>query len=281
VFTVTVFTGSVHVVADIQAVEAVELTVDELARRARLPVRTIREYQTLRLLPAPRRRGRVGVYGQLHLDRLAAIGRLQGRGYSLAAIKDLLDAGDAGGLAAVLGVDLGAAALDEMPLRLTRAEFESRVPGLPAAALERARTVGLLQIDGTGHVLVRSPALLALVAHAAGAGLPADGVLDLIGTLHTGLNELADAVTSHVVDHVLEPLRSQGHADAFAPLLRRARLLLLQGMASMFADRLGEALLARAETDPLRAGPLRDAIAETRVGAVADAAGHIEHRSRP
>jgi hypothetical protein len=58
------------------------------------------------------------------------------------------------------------------------------------------------------------------------------------------------------------------------------RLLLLQGLASMFADRLGEALLARAEADPLRGDTLRAAIEEIRVGAVADAAGHIEHRSR-
>jgi DNA-binding transcriptional MerR regulator len=266
--------------ADTQAVQTMELTVDELAQRARLPVRTIREYQTLRLLPAPRRQGRIGVYGQAHLDRLAAIGRLQRRGYSLAAIKDLLGAGDAGGLAAVLGVDLGAAALDEMPLRLTRAQLSSRVPGLSAATLKRARAVGLYQPDGAQHVLVRSPALLALVAHAAGAGVPADGVLDLIGALRTGLGELAEAVTGHLVDQVLEPLRSQGRADAFAPVLRRGRLLLLQGLASMFADQLGEALLARAEADPLRGGVLRAAIEEIRVGAVADAAGHIEHRSR-
>ncbi len=118
------------------------------------------------------------------------------------------------------------------------------------------------------------------MAHAAGAGLPADGVLDLIGALRTGLGELAEAVTGHLVDQVLEPLRSQGRADAFAPVLRRGRLLLLQGLASMFADQLGEALLARAEADPLRGGVLRAAIEEIRVGAVADAAGHIEHRSR-
>ncbi len=267
--------------ADTQAAEAVELTVDELAQRAQLPVRTIREYQTLRLLPAPRRQGRIGIYGQAHLDRLAAIGRLQRRGYSLAAIKDLLQAGGAGGgLAAVLGVELGAVALDETPLRLTRAQLNSRAPGLSAAALERARAVGLIQPDEAQHVLVRSPALLALVAHAVGAGLPADGVLDLIGALRAGLGELAEAVTGHVVDHVLEPLRLQGRADAFTPVLRRGRLLLLQGLASMFADQLGEALLARAETDPLRGGVLRAAIEEIRVGAVADAAGHIEHRSR-
>jgi DNA-binding transcriptional MerR regulator len=268
------------VMSETEVVEAVALTVDELAQRARLPVRTIREYQTLRLLPAPRRQGRIGVYGQAHLDRLATIGRLQRRGYSLAAIKDLLDAGDAGGLAAVLGVELGVAALDEIPLRLTRAQLNSRVPGLSAATLERARAVGLIQPDGAQHVLVRSPALLALVAHAAGAGLPADGVLDLIGSLRTGLGELAESVTGNVVDHVLEPLRSQGRADAFAPVLRRGRLLLLQGVASMFADQLGEALLARAETDPLGGGALRAAIEEIRIGAVADAAGHIEPRSR-
>jgi DNA-binding transcriptional MerR regulator len=269
------------VMSDTQPAEVVELTVDELARRAHLPVRTIREYQTQRLLPAPRRRGRIGVYGQAHLDRLAAIGRLQRRGYSLAAIKDLLGAGEGGGLAALLGVELGAAALDEMPLRLTRTQLRSRVPGLSAATLEHARAVGLFQPDGAQHVLVRSPALLALVAHAVSAGVPPDGVLDLIGTLRTGLGELAEAVTGHVVAHVLDPLVSQGRADAFAPVLRRGRLLLLQGMASMFADQLGEALLARAEADPLQGRALRAAIEQIRVGAVADAAGHIEHRSRP
>src|SRR5258708_12555211 len=103
---------------DTQAAEAVELTVDELAQRARLPVRTIREYQTLRLLPAPRRQGRIGVYGQAHLDRLAAIGRLPRRGYSLAAIKDLLGPRAAAGLPPLLRAPLGSAALAHMPLPL-------------------------------------------------------------------------------------------------------------------------------------------------------------------
>src|SRR5258708_8614000 len=231
------------VMSDTQPAEAVEFTVDELARRARLPVRTVREYQTMRLLPAPRRQGRTGVYGQAHLDRLAAIGRLQRRGYSLAAIKDLLGAGDAGGLAALLGVELGAAALEEMPLRLTRAQLNSRVPGLSAATLEHARAVGLIQPDGARHVLVRSPALLALVAHAVSAGIPPDGVLDLIGTLRTGLGELAEAVTGHVVAHVLDPLVSQGRADAFAPMLRRRRPPFPHFLANIIAHHLRHAPL--------------------------------------
>ena len=57
--------------------DGVELTVDELATRAGLPVRTIREYQTMGLLPSPERRGRVGIYRTAHLARLQLIGRLQ------------------------------------------------------------------------------------------------------------------------------------------------------------------------------------------------------------
>ena len=93
-----------------------ELTVDDLARLAKLPVRTIREYQTMRLLPPPAKRGRVGLYGADHARRLELISRLQRRGYSLAGIRDLLAAWDSGaGLPALLGVDIGAAALDETP----------------------------------------------------------------------------------------------------------------------------------------------------------------------
>ena len=66
-----------------------ELSVDELARRAGLPTRTIREYQTIGLLPSPERRGRVGIYRIAHLQRLQLIARLQDRGYSLAGIRDL------------------------------------------------------------------------------------------------------------------------------------------------------------------------------------------------
>src|SRR5215471_17323075 len=47
--------------------EAPGMSIDELARQAQLPVRTVREYHTLRLLPPPERRGRVGVYEPAHL----------------------------------------------------------------------------------------------------------------------------------------------------------------------------------------------------------------------
>ncbi|MEV6026995.1 MerR family transcriptional regulator [Streptomyces sp. NPDC052036] len=64
------------------------LTVDELAARAGVTVRTVRFYSAKGLLPppviGPRR---VGRYGQAHLARLALIEELQRRGMTLAAIE--------------------------------------------------------------------------------------------------------------------------------------------------------------------------------------------------
>ncbi|NJQ03926.1 MerR family transcriptional regulator [Streptomyces zingiberis] len=67
------------------------LTVDELAARAGVTVRTIRFYSTRGLLPPPEiGPRRVGRYGQEHLSRLALIEELQQQGMTLAAIERYL-----------------------------------------------------------------------------------------------------------------------------------------------------------------------------------------------
>jgi DNA-binding transcriptional MerR regulator len=80
------------------------VTIDELARRAGETSRNVRAYQARGLLPRPRLAGRTGIYDDRHLERLSTIRRLQDRGFSLAAIGELLDARDRGAtLADVLG----------------------------------------------------------------------------------------------------------------------------------------------------------------------------------
>ena len=64
-----------------------ELTVDELAARAGLTVRTVRFYAGRGLLPPPRLRGRTGLYGPDHLARLELVRELQALGLTLAAIE--------------------------------------------------------------------------------------------------------------------------------------------------------------------------------------------------
>jgi DNA-binding transcriptional MerR regulator len=65
--------------------------IDELAQKAGLTVDTIRYYARERLLDPPQRAGRHKLYGPDHLDRLGRIRELQGRRFSLAAIRAILD----------------------------------------------------------------------------------------------------------------------------------------------------------------------------------------------
>ena len=93
-----------------------ELTIDELASVAGTTTRRIRSLQTLGLLPHPELRGRTGLYGPLHRARLAAILRLQDRGFSLESQGVLFGALEAGrSLAEVLGVTEPAAPGDPAP----------------------------------------------------------------------------------------------------------------------------------------------------------------------
>lgn len=54
-----------------------EMRIDDLARRAAVPTRTIRYYTQQGLLPSPKLKGRVGYYDDRHVDRLRLIKELQ------------------------------------------------------------------------------------------------------------------------------------------------------------------------------------------------------------
>src|SRR6476646_2734015 len=80
------------------------LTIDQLAERTGVSVRTIRFYAGRGLLPAPQLRGRTGLYGPGHVARLELVCELSALGFTLAAIEAQL---------ARLPVDAGA---DELAL---------------------------------------------------------------------------------------------------------------------------------------------------------------------
>src|SRR6478736_3194440 len=80
------------------------LTIDQLAERSGISVRTIRFYAGRGLLPAPQLRGRTGLYGTGHIARLELVSELSALGFTLAAIEAQLQR---------LPVDVGA---DELAL---------------------------------------------------------------------------------------------------------------------------------------------------------------------
>jgi hypothetical protein len=122
--------------------------------------------------------------------------------------------------------------------------------------------------------VVRSPALLGLVADWVRAGIPVDETLDVMEVLAGDLAVLARKLADLIVERIWDPASAASRPGRPTDLLRRGRPLLLQGAASTLADRLGAALAERA--DPAAAGGrLRAALDEIRVGAVVDSAGTI------
>jgi ATP/maltotriose-dependent transcriptional regulator MalT len=82
------------------------MTIDEFARVANTSARNVRAYLERGLLPPPDLVGRTGYYRRHHVERMAAIQRLQREGFSLAAIRVLLDARESDtSLEELVGVD--------------------------------------------------------------------------------------------------------------------------------------------------------------------------------
>src|SRR3954452_20488529 len=67
------------------------LTIDQLAERSGISVRTIRFYAGRGLLPPPQLRGRTGLYGEDHLARLELVSELSALGFTLSAIETHLE----------------------------------------------------------------------------------------------------------------------------------------------------------------------------------------------
>jgi DNA-binding transcriptional MerR regulator len=216
-----------------------ELTIDELARRADLPARTIREYQTMGLVTPPRRRGRVGVYSKSHLDRLGLIGRLQARGYSLAGIRDLLTAWrDGGDLGEVLGLTADQLVhVDEPGVAATAEQLALVLPGLVPDRLHDLLATGVVEACGPDRYCVPSPSLLHLTKDAIAAGYPADTVLDMLRTLGRAAELVADAAVTAIAERT-----SGGSTDELVAFATRARGLLAHGTGRLAIHALGKRL---------------------------------------
>lgn len=219
--------------------EPARLTVDDLARRVGLPVRTIREYQTMGLLPPPAKRGRIGIYGPSHLRRLTLIARLKDRGYSLAAIRDLLGAWRDG---ADLGEVLGLAAdelihIDEPGAPATTAQLARVLPDLVPDRLDDLLATGVVEASGAGRYCVPSPSLLLLAADALAAGYDADRVLALLATISDASARIAAAATA-----ILAAPPPDADPDRLLALANRGRGLLGHGTGRLTLHALGTKL---------------------------------------
>ncbi|MEU1228178.1 MerR family transcriptional regulator [Streptomyces sp. NPDC005828] len=219
-----------------------EYRIEDLAHHSGATVRTIRAYQDRGLLPRPERRGRSNVYGDAHLARLRQIADLLDRGYTLASIKELLEAWDTGrGLGGVLGLvaEVDGPWTDEEADRISRAELDARFGGTPdEEAIREAVELGVLERlpgrEGRGEeYLVPSPQELAVAAELYAAGVPLAAITGHLRELRDQVEHIAsrflEFTTEHVFARYLEH-RPPTDADAAeaATMVRRLRPLAQQ-----------------------------------------------------
>jgi DNA-binding transcriptional MerR regulator len=217
-----------------------DLTIDELARQAGTRASTVRMYQTRGLLPPPEIRGRVGYYSSAHLARLRVIDRLQARGFSLAAIKDLLENWSRGAsLSAILGAGQELATFGE-PTELTEADFAALFPDghVDPAVVQRAAALGLVAFDAE-HGTVRAPsrAFVEIGRELAAHQIPPARALSEFEALAGDARRIAERFIALFDEYVI------GGEEAVTPQRREALDAVVQRFRGMAAAAVQELVL--------------------------------------
>ncbi|WP_371096569.1 MerR family transcriptional regulator [Streptomyces sanglieri] len=201
--------------------------MEELAKEAGIPVRTVRFYRERGLISPPRREGRIAWYDDHHLARLRTITGLLERGHTLTGIADLARTFESGrDVAEVLGLG---EPTEETPVRLTPEQladyFEGETtPENLAAALE----LGYLATDGDEIVHI-SRRLLEVSSQLVREGVPLSTVL----AAGRRVREHADALAELFVG-VLE---GRGGDETEPPQLRPLARAVVDAELSMALDR--------------------------------------------
>ncbi|MFD7897289.1 MerR family transcriptional regulator [Streptomyces sp. NPDC059743] len=232
--------------AEVGSSAPAEYRIEALAHASGATVRTIRAYQDRGLLPRPERRGRANVYDDTHLARLRQIADLLDRGYTLASIKELLEAWDTGrGLGVVLGLvaEVHGPWTDEEAAGISRAELDERFGGTADdEAIAEAVELGVLErVPGRDDMfLVPSPQELSVAAELYAAGVPLPTISGQLRELRGQVEHIAARFLEFTTEHVFA--RYLGHrppteADAAkaAALVRRMRPLARQSVDAELA----------------------------------------------
>ncbi|MGP3756449.1 Predicted transcriptional regulators [Streptomyces sp. LamerLS-316] len=229
------------------------LTVDELAARAGVTVRTVRFYSTRGLLPppviGPRR---VGHYGQDHLSRLALIEELQHQGMTLAAIERYLQQLPPDLSAQDLAIHraLVASWAPDSAEDMERAELERRA-GRPLSDVDvdRLGAMGVLERPRkTGGPFLVDPGLLRLGIELLDVPIAHETILAARTVLLEHTRSAAHELTRLFRDEVWNPYREREsdpeHVKAMKSLTAHMQPMVLQALLTAFQRSLKEELRA-------------------------------------
>ncbi|HWN33837.1 MAG TPA: MerR family transcriptional regulator [Pseudonocardia sp.] len=202
--------------------ETEQLTIDQLATRSGISVRTIRFYAGKGMLPPPKLRGRLGLYGPDHLTRLDLISELTGLGFTLAAIEGFLAA-----LPESIAVEdlvlqrallapwvperLECITADELNNRAGRALGDEEVASLEA--------LGVLERRPDGNLMLHGASILSSALASLDIGMQPEVLRRSHELISRHTAALAEDLMKMFQEEILQPYRDRGR-----PVTERARL---------------------------------------------------------
>jgi DNA-binding transcriptional MerR regulator len=184
--------------------------IEELSRRTGITVRSLRSYQSRKLLLPPEVRGRTGYYDHRHVARIELLKDLQSEGFKLDSIARMLDVGgrsDADLLRFTRSVrsmfgDATGAIMTAEDFRERFAVQEDAAPAL----LARAVGLGLLREVGDDAWEELAPRLIRAGEHAVTAlGLGAEEALSVVAQLRRHAEGVARLYLDLYARRVWEP----------------------------------------------------------------------------
>ncbi len=230
-------------------------TVDELAARAGVTVRTVRFYGTKGLLPPPQLGPRrVGRYGAEHLARLALIEELRHQGLTLAAIERYLEQLPEGISAHDLALHraLVASWVPGAAREATRQELERRAGRtLTGADVERLTAMDVLRRTADPDVFEVDPGVLHLGVRLLDLPVPHESIAAARTVMLEHAREAAREVSRLFRDEVYRP----GQVREMRSLSAHMQPLVVQALVTAFQRSLKEELRALLSPGDAPAGP--------------------------
>ena len=193
--------------------------VEQLAAAAGLPVDTLRFYQSRGLLPAPRREGRIAIYGDAHFERLRRIRSLQQQGFTLSQIQRVLET-------PVLDTrePLLTALIEESVGERTLSRDELAIEaGMPEGLVLAAEGAGLFEpviVDGEPRFSEADLAMARAGLSLLEAGFPLQELLDLATRHARSVDSACDAAIDLFDDHIRKGVSVADDGEAVTDIFK-------------------------------------------------------------
>lgn len=228
------------------------LTIDQLAQRTGITIRTIRFYAGRGLLPPPRLRGRTGLYGPDHVARLELVSELSALGFTLAAIEAQMTRLPATASADDLALQRALLTpwVPEQIDDVDAAELQRRA-GRPLsdADVDALEDLGVLHRLGDERYRLHGAGTLSEGLAVLDSGLPKDSWQRAAAIIDKHTTALADELMEMFQEEVLQPYRDRGRpADErsqLAAALVHLKPITVRGVVTAFGRAVNRAIRER------------------------------------